>query len=81
MYMYYFFRWISRTVKEELKDQVTIKFQMIDDTFSGDKHGSWLSSVIGRGLSVHADAYIPNSVLESELKVRCSPSCALHTVV
>lgn len=59
-------------MRHDLKDQVTLRKFVIEDLFSGDKRGLPTSCLLGRGIAVQAEAYIPNSLLEKELKVRMS---------
>ncbi|XP_065178598.1 3-hydroxy-3-methylglutaryl-coenzyme A reductase 1-like [Sycon ciliatum] len=74
--------WIITTARKELKDKVTIKQQMIETGMSGDKRNSYMNQIIGRGIAVHAEVFVPESVVQSVFKLssgrmqRCYEVCS-----
>ncbi len=63
-------KWIRSRVEKELP-QVKITFFCIESGESGDKAISFLNIQRTRGFHVQAEAWIPNKVLKSVLKVNC----------
>ncbi|XP_072036802.1 3-hydroxy-3-methylglutaryl-coenzyme A reductase 2-like isoform X2 [Amphiura filiformis] len=59
--------WIVDNVKEL---DTKINGVMIENGLSGDKHTSTINALFGRGVSVVARASIPNSLIESVLKLK-----------
>ena len=37
---------------------------------SGDKRNSYMNQIIGRGIAVHAEVFVPESVVQSVFKVQ-----------
>ena len=60
--------WIAQQIMDELPD-VKLEWFIEENVLSGEKRNSSLNAIFGRGVSVIAEASIPERVLQSVLKV------------
>lgn len=61
-------KWVLRRLEKDLPSIKVINF-WIESLMSGDKKASFLNLVRTRGLHAQAEAWIPESILKSVLKV------------
>lgn len=61
-------KWALEQIKRELP-KVCVKEFLIESTFSGDKQTSSAMLNLPRGVHVQAEAWVPESVLKTTLKV------------
>ena len=61
-------KWALEEIKREVP-HICVNHFFVATTFSGDKQSSSTLLVVPRGVHVQAEAWIPESVLESTLKV------------
>ena len=61
-------KWALEQIKRDLPD-ISVNNFHIESTFSGDKQTSATLLVLPRGVHVQAEAWIPETVLKSTLKV------------
>ena len=70
-------KWALDQIKKDLPGVVVTEF-FVETTASGDKQTLASTLVLPRGVHVQAEAWIPESVLQSTLKVICSLCIASH---
>ena len=68
--------WIQEQIKET-SPSINIQRVMIEGSGSGDKKVASGNHILGRGVEVQSEAYIPESVLKNVLKVRLTHNCCL----
>lgn len=63
-------KWLLRKIETDLQSIQIINF-WIESNMSGDKKVAFLNLMRTRGLHAQAEAWIPESILKSVLKVHC----------
>lgn len=72
-------KWALEQVKRDLPD-IYVKDFTVESVFSGDKQGTSTFLVLPRGIHVQAEAWMPESVLVSTLKVYNTHDISYHAL-